>query len=227
MRSTAPFGRCRQTHFILTSPHSGGQRSRGQKGISSPTNAPRPSRRIGQVRAKLRRLHDAIRIEEVYIEWIHRGILFHHERYPCEMGAIGIEALLTQLAVRGKVAASTRNRALASLLCLDQRFATRNLSRPRPSAQTPETFPAVRSTDEGRDVLDRMPDVPRMPAERMDGSGLPTAPNRPAQGKKCRPRSRAGTETRFASSRSPGGSKARSAPSRNACRDGFTRSDRS
>src|SRR4051812_43692640 len=85
------------------------------------TDGPRPPRLLDEVRARLRLVHDAIRTEEAYVDWIRRFILFRHKRHPREIGAIEIEAFLTHLAGDGKVAASTQNRALAALLFLDQK----------------------------------------------------------------------------------------------------------
>ena len=77
------------------------------------TGDPRPHRLLDQVRAKLRLLHDAIRTEKAYIDWIRRFSFFHHKRHPREMGAIEVEAFLTHLAVHERVAAGTQNQCLA------------------------------------------------------------------------------------------------------------------
>lgn len=84
----------------------------------TPTETPRPPRLLDQVRGKLRLLHYSIRTETQYVQWIKRFILFHGKRHPCEMGAAEVEAFLTDLAVRGNVAASMQNQALSALLFL-------------------------------------------------------------------------------------------------------------
>jgi integron integrase len=58
------------------------------------------------------------RTEEAYVQWIRRYVLFHKLRHPAEMGTDEIQAFLSDLAVRGKVSASTQNQALCALLFL-------------------------------------------------------------------------------------------------------------
>ena len=62
--------------------------------------------------------HMRIRTEKAYVPWAKRFMLFHHKRYPADMGAPEIRAFLTHLAVEGQVAASTHNVALQTLLFL-------------------------------------------------------------------------------------------------------------
>ena len=78
----------------------------------------KPPRLLDQVRARMRRLGLAIRSEEAYVGWIRRYILANGKRHPQELGAHELEAFLTDLAVRGQVAASTQNQALSALLFL-------------------------------------------------------------------------------------------------------------
>jgi hypothetical protein len=65
-------------------------------------------RLLDQVLDVIRRLHDSIRTEGAYVDWIGRFILFHGKRHPVEMGASEDEAFLTHLALQGKIAASTQ-----------------------------------------------------------------------------------------------------------------------
>jgi hypothetical protein len=68
-----------------------------------------PPKLLDQIRNKLRVKHYAIRTEEQYLHWIKRYILFHGKlRHPGDMGAARMEAFLTDLAVAGKVSASTQ-----------------------------------------------------------------------------------------------------------------------
>src|SRR5438876_4206967 len=88
-------------------------------GFSSDGVVPNPKARLlDQVREVLRLKHYSIRTEEAYVQWIKRFIFFHGKRHPREMGAREIEMFLTDLAVRGKVAASTQNQALNALVFL-------------------------------------------------------------------------------------------------------------
>ena len=77
-----------------------------------------PPKLLDQVRQTIRRKHYSIRTEEAYVNWIQRFILFHGKRHPAQMGAPEIEAFLTDLAMNGKVAASTQNQALSALIFL-------------------------------------------------------------------------------------------------------------
>lgn len=73
-------------------------------------------RLLDQVRGKIRLKHYSLRTEQTYVEWIKRFILHHGKRHPLDMGAVEVEAFLTDLAVRGRVAASTQNQAKSALL---------------------------------------------------------------------------------------------------------------
>ena len=65
---------------------------------------------LEQVREVARARHLSHRTEDAYHNFIKRYILFHEKRHPNEMGADEITAFLTDLAVNGKVSASTQNR---------------------------------------------------------------------------------------------------------------------
>ncbi len=71
---------------------------------------------LNQVRERLQRLNYSIRTEESDLNWIKRYILFHNKRHPAELGKAEMEAFLTDLAVRGRVSASTQNQALSALV---------------------------------------------------------------------------------------------------------------
>lgn len=73
---------------------------------------------LDQVSEVMRFKHYSIRTETTYREWIRRFILFHGKRHPREMGSVEISRFLSDLAVRGKVAASTQNQAFNALLFL-------------------------------------------------------------------------------------------------------------
>ena len=78
------------------------------------------SKLLDQVRDVIRVKHYSIRTEDAYVQWIKRFIFFHGKRHPREMGAVQIEAFLTDLAVQKQVAASTQNQALNALVFLYQ-----------------------------------------------------------------------------------------------------------
>src|SRR5437764_14212615 len=72
--------------------------------------AARAPRLLEQVRSLMRLHHYSIHTERSYIEWIRRFVLFHrmHSREELAGGEAKIEAFLTDLAVRGKVSASSQ-----------------------------------------------------------------------------------------------------------------------
>lgn len=76
------------------------------------------TRLLDQVRDLIRVKHYSIRTEQSYVQWIRRFIVFHGKRHPRELGAAEVTAFLSDLAVRGKVSASTQNQALAAILFL-------------------------------------------------------------------------------------------------------------
>ncbi len=73
---------------------------------------------LDQVSEVTRFKHYSIRTETSYRDWIKRFILFHGKRHPREMGAQQVSRFLSDLAVRGRVAASTHNQAFNALLFL-------------------------------------------------------------------------------------------------------------
>ncbi len=73
---------------------------------------------LDRVRHTLRLRHYSLFTERTYVHWIRRFILFHDKRHPLQMGAAEVEAFLTHLAVRGRVAASTQNQALNAVVFL-------------------------------------------------------------------------------------------------------------
>jgi integrase-like protein len=84
---------------------------------TGPAALPKP-RLLDRVRNEIRSRHYSRRTEKAYVAWIRRYIFFHGKRHPAEMGAPEITRFLTSLAVDRKVAASTQNQALSTLLFL-------------------------------------------------------------------------------------------------------------
>jgi hypothetical protein len=85
---------------------------------TSPAAPQQPSPLLERVRERIRVKHYSIRTEHAYVDWVRRYILFHGRRHPSEMDAREVEGFLTHLAVKGRVAASTQNRAKSALLFL-------------------------------------------------------------------------------------------------------------
>ena len=84
---------------------------------TTPSSAESP-RLLDQVRDRIRVLHYSIRTETAYLDWIKRYIHFFGKRHPRDLSAEHVEAFLSDLAVRGNVAAATQNQAKSALLFL-------------------------------------------------------------------------------------------------------------
>lgn len=134
----------------------------------------RPPRLLDEVRGRMRRLGLAKRTEEAYVGWIRRFILANGKRHPREMGAREVEAFLTRLATRDKVAASTQNQALAALLFLyrevlgEQLPWMENIRR----AKRPERLPVVLTRAEVAALLGELSGRAWLMAALLYGSGL-------------------------------------------------------
>ncbi len=114
------------------------------------------------------------RTEEAYISWIRRYVVFHGKRHPSTLGATEITAFLSDLAVRGRVTASTQNQALSALLFLYRAVLGQDVAglddivRAKRSARVP----TVLSRGEVAAVLARLQGTPWLMASLMYGSGL-------------------------------------------------------
>ncbi|MBL8795874.1 MAG: integron integrase [Planctomycetia bacterium] len=138
-----------------------------------PPPAPQP-KLLDRVRQALRVRHYSLRTEDAYVAWIKRYIHFHHVRHPDEMGAAEINAFLTDLAVNGRVAASTQSQALCALLFLY----TTVLARPPGDlgdvirAHRPQRLPVVLTRPEVQQVLRQLDGTYRLIGQLLYGSGL-------------------------------------------------------
>ncbi len=126
------------------------------------------------MRLAIRARHYSLRTEEAYVAWIRRFILFHGKRHPAEMGEKEINAFLTDLAVQGRVSASTQNQALAALLFLYRHVLDKSLPAPESvlRAKRPLRLPVVLTRAEVRAVIGRMGGTPRLVATLLYGSGM-------------------------------------------------------
>ncbi len=129
---------------------------------------------LDRVRAAVRVRHYSLRTEEAYTGWIRRFVLFHGQRNPEEMGEAEINAFVSDLATRGRVASSTQTQALSALLFLYREV----LGRPVESlgdvvrARRPERLPVVLTRGEIAAVLARLEGGPRLVATLLYGTGL-------------------------------------------------------
>ena len=133
-----------------------------------------PPRLLDRVREHIRLKHYSYRTEQQYVGWIRRFILFHGKRHPSAMGAPEVEAFLSDLAVRGRVAAATQAQALAALLFLYKQVLgvelpwLDNIVR----ATQPKRLPVVLTTEEARAVIARLKGQYWLIGNLLYGSGL-------------------------------------------------------
>ena len=137
---------------------------------------PEPPRLLDRVRHAARLRHFSPRTEECYVMWCERFIRFHDLRHPNTMGGPEIEQFLTDLAVRGQVAASTQNQAFSALLFLYTQVLGMELPRlDALRARRPQRLPAVLAAAEVRQLLeaiDGAADLFRLMASLLYGAGL-------------------------------------------------------
>ncbi len=129
---------------------------------------------LGQVRDKIRVKHYSIRTEQAYCDWIKRFILYHGKRHPARMGASEVEAFLTDLAVRGQVAAATQNQAKSALLFLYREVLGVELPwlDNVEQAKAPMRLPIVLTRDEVAGVLARLHGVHALIGALLYGTGM-------------------------------------------------------
>lgn len=134
---------------------------------------------LGELGAAIERAcllrHFSRRTVAVYVGWARRYVMFHHKRHPAELGPEAISAYLSDLAVRGKVSASTQNQALNALVFLYDAV----LGRPLPEAairavraKRPLRLPTVLSKAQVSAFFAEIAGVPRLIALLQYGSGL-------------------------------------------------------
>ena len=134
----------------------------------------RPATLVEAVRARIRRRGMSIRTEDAYVGWVRRFTAACGRRHPREVGGPEVEAFLTNLAVRGGVAASTQNQALAALLFLYREVL--GLELPWMDdvirAKRPQRLPVVLTRVEVDAVLEQLAGRDWLMASLLYGSGL-------------------------------------------------------
>jgi integron integrase len=143
--------------------------------VREPTADPiRPPRLLDQVRGAIRARHYSRRTEDAYTHWIVRFIRFHGTRHPATMGEAEVEAFLTHLAVRERVAASTQNQALSAILFLYKRVLRHELDwlDGMVRAKAPARLPVVLSREEVRALLGQLDGVTWLIAATLYGAGV-------------------------------------------------------
>jgi integron integrase len=131
---------------------------------------------LDQCREVMRLKHYSIRTERCYCDWIRRYIHFHKMRLREELTQepkARMELFLSDLAVNGKVAASTQNQAFNSLLFLYREVlgqAVEGVEAVR--ADRPVRVPVVLTKDETRRVILAMSGTTQLVVKLLYGSGL-------------------------------------------------------
>jgi len=82
-----------------------------RQSVIAPSRYRGRSRLLESVRAAIGRKHYSIRTEQAYLHWTKRFILFHRKRHPADMGGAELTAFLNHLAMNGRVAESSVERA--------------------------------------------------------------------------------------------------------------------
>jgi integrase len=121
---------------------------------------------------RFRRL--ALRSEQTYLDWIKRFIFFHDKRHPKDMGEIEVQVFLSHLAADLKVAASTQNQALNSLVFLYRHVLGRPLGLLDgvERAKRLPRVPVVLSQAEVSRLMEALPDKYRLFFKFLYGTGL-------------------------------------------------------
>ena len=129
---------------------------------------------LALVRQRIRLRGYSIRTEKAYAQWIKRFILFNGKRHPKEMGKFEIEAFLSHLALKNKVAPSTQNQAFCAIIFLYKHVIDKELPDDINAfrAKTPIRLPVVLSREETGRVIDIMTGIHQVMAIVMYGSGL-------------------------------------------------------
>ncbi|MEO8487404.1 MAG: integron integrase [Betaproteobacteria bacterium] len=129
---------------------------------------------LDRVRERIRLKHYSIRTEQAYCDWIRRFVVFHGKRHPSALGAAEVEAFLTALAVRDRVAASTQNQAKSALLFLYKEVLGVELPwlDGIEKAKEPSRLPVVLTREEVSRVLARLEGVHRLIGSLLYGTGM-------------------------------------------------------
>lgn len=110
---------------------------------------------LDELVAVIRQKNYSIRTEQAYLSWVCRFLLFTGDKDVAAMGAADIVAFLQDLAVRGQMAASTRNQALNGLIFFFTQVLKRQIGNPGDfvRAKRPRQLPVVLSRVEAGRLL--------------------------------------------------------------------------
>ena len=123
---------------------------------------------------RLRTRHYSRRTEQIYVHWIRRFVRFHKGTHPRQLGQAEVREFLSDLAVRGRVSASTQNQALSAILFLYRQVLEIKLPwiDDVVRAKRPVHVPTVLSRTEVQDLLANMEGRSAVIAKLLYGTGM-------------------------------------------------------
>ena len=128
---------------------------------------------IQDMRAELRLMHYAYDTEKAYVAWVRRFMRHCKSDHLEGLGENEIKGFLTDLAVRGNVAAKTQNQALSALLFLYKKVLGRELEfLDVTRSKKPVTLPVVLSRQEIARLLPEFHGRNRLVFQLLYGAGL-------------------------------------------------------
>jgi integron integrase len=167
-----PPGSSKKNGFMPTVPPR--RAPQAPKIAQQPTTGTRKPKLLDRVREALRSRHYSRRTEQTYCYWVKWFIFFHNVRHPAEMAEPEINAFLTHLAVKDRVAASTQNQALSALLFLYRHVLDREIGDLGEviRARKPKRLPVVMTHEEAKAVLGQLRGDKWLMASLLYGAGL-------------------------------------------------------
>ena len=135
---------------------------------------PQPPRLLDRLRSRLLLQGGSPRTADVYAHWVRRYIHFHGKQHPAGLGVTEIEAFLSHLVTKERVAASTHQQACSAILYLYRHVLSIDLgtsfhfTRPKPTRH----LPVVLSVSEVRRLFAALEGTLQLFAELLYGTGL-------------------------------------------------------
>ena len=129
---------------------------------------------LGRLREQIRYQHHSQRTEQAYVHWVRRFVRWSGGRHPRSMGHADVEAFLSGMVDRDRIAPSTHKQALCALLFLYRNVLKQDLpwmaQVARPAA--PRRLPAVLAPDEVARLLLQIAGQAGIVAQLLYGSGM-------------------------------------------------------
>jgi integron integrase len=131
-------------------------------------------RLLDRLRERIRYRHYSLRTEQAYLLWVQAYVRFHGLRHPQEMGGPEVEGFLNHLVNQRHVSASTHKQALSAVLFLYREVLRQELPWMQQIQRPAGTrrIPAVLTTAQVGQVLERMQGEPALLARLLYGSGM-------------------------------------------------------